>query len=325
MSAPSPARRRRGFTLVELLVVIAIIAVLVGLLLPAVQKVREAAARSQCQNKMKQLGLALHNYEGSNSMLPPSGRWYGYGNAASSTNLALNLNGLVLLLPYLEQAGLVAQYDPKAASGPANEGGAGLMGGGVSAANAAMATNKVPALLCPSDDGTPFHESGAYYGLQGGEGRAYKTNYDFIVFDAYNDTRGQWVSNPDNKYAFGENSTTRINDIKDGTSNTLAMGEGIVDVFDGARAAWAFRAWVTNGLDPRYAINDFTYPSWTSTPGQPLKPLKASEWFTLSSLHPGGVNLLKCDGSVSFVAQNVDSGTMYNLARMRDGSTVSLP
>src|SRR5881397_1273511 len=97
---------RTGFTLIELLVVIAIIAILIGLLVPAVQKVREAAARAQCTNNLKQVALAVHNFKSANKKLPPAGRGYGWCrvlNGYPADPFITNENGMVSLLPYLEQ------------------------------------------------------------------------------------------------------------------------------------------------------------------------------------------------------------------------------
>ena len=107
--------RKRGFTLIELLVVIAIIAILIALLVPAVQKVRESAARTKCINNLKQIGLALHSYHDNYKKLPPASKNTAFGSGTLTFPLQ-NFNGLVLLLPYLEQQALYSTWDQTSSS-----------------------------------------------------------------------------------------------------------------------------------------------------------------------------------------------------------------
>src|SRR5437016_3764823 len=151
MSKPGVRPRHGGFTLIELLVVIAVIAVLIALLLPAVQKVREAAARTQCSNNLKQLALGLHNYHDVNRVFPPAGTIIqipGSTTDASANSTGLNCLGAAgwgyFILPYIEQGPAYAQYNPKA---PYD-----------SPANRAVSSAVIPTFRCPSEpDGTPTY------------------------------------------------------------------------------------------------------------------------------------------------------------------------
>ena len=166
---------RRGFTLIELLVVIAIIGILIGLLLPAVQKVREAANRMKCGNNLHQIVLACHNYESAYQQLPPAGRGYGWcidnGTTYTGDAKIYNLNGLVLLLPYLEQSALYASDDLTQAVSGQNTGYCCSYVGNTGSrtgspnVNAAAVSKIVPAFRCPSDwDRDLFLGAGRAYG-----------------------------------------------------------------------------------------------------------------------------------------------------------------
>src|SRR5262245_27512473 len=200
-SVARPARW--AFTLIELLVVIAIIAVLIGLLLPAVQKVREAAARMACQNNLKQLGLACHNYHDSNGRLPPGRKSLGNTQGAfiatfPSDPIILNHHGLLYLLPYIEQSALYSKFNLKAATGnflAPTIGAANVLSPGsalsnpdaIVSGNAALAANEIKTLLCPSDGGpntiVPGTVSALHYAPDTSAGKvtAFKTSYDFIA------------------------------------------------------------------------------------------------------------------------------------------------
>jgi prepilin-type N-terminal cleavage/methylation domain-containing protein/prepilin-type processing-associated H-X9-DG protein len=191
---PPPPRRRNGFTLIELLVVIAIIAILIGLLLPAVQKVRDAAARMSCQNNLKQLGLALHNYADSNGGFPP----------ARMTTPKTH-GWIALTLPYFEQGNLFTRYDQAVNwDDPRND------------LPAGRSTNSadLKVLFCPS---TARGRKGA-----NGRGITDYTALNRVVNNAYT---GTVRADPTRQGVLGLNVRRRVTDITDGTSNTLLLSE----------------------------------------------------------------------------------------------------
>jgi prepilin-type N-terminal cleavage/methylation domain-containing protein/prepilin-type processing-associated H-X9-DG protein len=322
--------RRRGFTLIELLVVIAIIAILIGLLLPAVQKVREAAARMSCQNNLKQLGLACHSYHDSNNGFPPAGRGYGWCIVSGpyvGDSQVYNLNGLQLLLPYIEQTALDRSLNRFSAMGNQKTGyccglvgntGGSLVGDASSNGNGAVMATVIKSFMCPSDSGLEFQGASAPYG-PGGSLDGAKSNYDFIT--STNDFYcNYWrAASPSSRTMFGENSSTRMTDVADGTSNTLMMGETTRDVYNGRCASWGYRGWVMTGIDPSQGLNDWSYYGYTT----PIRG-RLGSWGRAGSLHTNGVNFCFADGSVRFLSENIPVATLTLLGSMADGNVVTL-
>ena len=303
-------RHGMGFTLIELLVVIAIIAVLIGLLLPAVQKVREAAARAQCQNNLHQLVLAAHNYHSAQGTLPPGlvAQQTGY----SFTFSAPHVGCLVFLLPYLEQNNLYNLLNPIPSTLIANPNGlsAGWWSNG-SYFNAAQTT--VKGFLCPTDSHPP-----TYYGtfitlycdasddvFTGG----YYPNPTGALFGRtnYEPCAGAIGAGPDPFWgvyvgAFTNRSAVMMSQIGDGTSNTIFFGETLGGGPSPAGGT------VAGGRD--FAMAWMGAGCMATAWGLIVPP----QWYTYGSLHTGGmVQFAFGDGSVrgiiSPVALNF-SGTL---------------
>jgi prepilin-type N-terminal cleavage/methylation domain-containing protein/prepilin-type processing-associated H-X9-DG protein len=299
------SRRRTGFTLIELLVVIAIIAILIGLLLPAVQKVRQAAARMSCQNNLKQIGLAMHNHNDTHSALPagegPSGCCWGTWQ--------------MVILPFLEQDNLWKAYT--------NWGGNDSTGERYSGANNAanVTRRRLKILTCPSD--TPNAPIGS-----GITSHNYAVNYGNTNYNQANITTTPAV--PFLMAPFFRGKVWKVTDITDGTSNTILVAE----VLQGSRQDlrgftwWGPATFFTTYLPPNSAIPDqmntgagangcFNEPqaNLPCTLG-PNPGILASR-----SRHDNGVQVLLGDGSVKFIANNVDINTWRGLSSIR-GSEV---
>ncbi|MBX9583053.1 MAG: DUF1559 domain-containing protein [Gemmataceae bacterium] len=359
-TAPGIARGRHGFTLIELLVVIAIIAVLIGLLLPAVQKVREAASRMSCQNNLKQQGLALQNFStNANSKFPaalinsgqvlPAQIGVTVSNykgpeidlsAAYTDGLyrVHNHSGFIALLPYIEQETLYRQYQYAGSASPSNPGGNPLVAPYVATNQSIVATALLKLYYCPSDD-TPETNTQPMDPYQIQDVR--RGNYLFSV-GAVTDGAGSIIDFsklPGNaRGAFGHNGAVTLGgkSISDGASNTIAIGEATQENATDKDAGpyWGvgtFRAVLGTGFTGTFMGGVFTrtagYPpnlTATTAGGGPCVT-NAGRLCTAAgrfgSNHTGVANFLYCDGSVRSVRDNVDQNVFANTVTPNGGET----
>lgn len=302
--------RRRGFTLIELLVVIAIIAVLIALLLPAVQQAREAARRTQCKNNLKQIGLALHNYESTTTVFPPSstsgltkGVWGYPGSGPSDPNIHLH-SFASLILPYVDQASLYGTIDYSVSSlAPANR----------TAAAKVLAFYRCPSYSGQSMSTDPLYTAGSL------------NNPNFVIRNyvamGAKTVLGLAGAVPADGVMF-PGSKTGFRDLTDGSSNTVVIAETREQSasvwIDGTSASVAAR-W-TNLASPTFAgtSNSINYKPYF--PGG-VFPNSIGQLYGPSSQHTGGAHHLMCDGAVRFISQNLDV-VVYDALVSRNGGEV---
>ena len=325
-------RTRRGFTLVELLVVITIIGILISLLLPAVNGAREAARRSQCQNNLKQLGLACLNYHQVQQTFPPAL----FIPAGESPNVTVKWmqNWVIMILPFCEQTGLYNSFNLSLPiSDPSNQ---------------TPRASQLPIMLCPTDSKNainyqPFNAAEGANWARGNYGANGSVDFIEAVGSSRDQTgqqSNQWVLSY-KRGVMGCNVAVSLDDIKDGASNTIMLNElrsGFVPQdrrgtwamgAPGASSTWGVGVSDDQGPNNRTAEADDSVEcsqlqtlfggqsQFAAQTGMGCCPCNSNQQFTARSMHQGGVFTCFCDGSVHFLSDFIDhnpSGSINSVA-----------
>ena len=336
----SAVRATRGFTLIELLVVIAIIAILIGLLLPAVQKVREAAARMSCQNNLKQFGLAQHTYNDTNNKLPPGGLCCKTINSGGTIVPSLNNDWgddrgtwIVFSLPYIEQDALYklfGQLESLSVYNPA----------GAARGNAQVQQARIKVLRCPSDDFNLNESLSNYAGSLGPQcadgGCGDNPNQQWCNQpglgipaspDHGNDWNASGIRGPYNRLGA---QIGLVNGIPDGLSNTIMIGEVLPRYHDHmGNLSWAHfnggYAHATTIVPINMKVSNTIRTGACSVDNGLRRDRNWNVSWGFKSNHSGGANFVFADGSVRMLNESISMQTYILLGGRNDGQAATIP
>ncbi|MEZ5940397.1 MAG: DUF1559 domain-containing protein [Planctomycetaceae bacterium] len=300
----------RGFTLIELIVVMGVIAMLVAMLLPAVQQAREAARRTACKNNLKQLGLALTNYQGLYDVFPPG---YVSREVAPDDPYSMETGSgyawSTLLLPFLDQAPLMQQIN--------------LRGNSTDPMSLNLAATQIPAFTCPSDTGE------LVFAVTNLAGTLTLSRSNYVGVYGTGDL-SSLPGAPVERGIFYRNSGVAIYDLKDGASHTLLLGERVSPQDrenmpqECCAATWyavppgsAYESDNSGTFQPPWLVLGATNQAMAA-PLIPLNAPNASAPF--SSQHVGGIQVVFADGSVRFISENIKYDQFQHLGEIADGN-----
>ncbi len=312
-------QRHSAFTLIELLVVIAIIAILIALLLPAVQQAREAARRTQCRNNLKQMGLAIHNYNDVFNTFPIGANQYGPMGPVNDWGY---MNWAIGILPYVDQAPLYGVYNHNIDIRSSQ------------ATQTQVRNSSIPVYNCPSDInagslvvpatgsvGTRTFAMSSYRGVAG------RNNGDEVWLDFRAHVSLANMADKGALTALGDRfSTTRMRDITDGSSNTLLIGEAVTRTAANRGTFWAhsYTAYALGSIVLNHPTPTFGLPDYAACAAVAadlgVSNNHCKRFF--ASLHTGGVQFAKCDGSVSFISSNIDRNVLGGLSTIAGGEVI---